>query len=201
MAKLIPYRPGTIRKPAFRKVKARKHQLLEEKGQLNLFNEKSDKEPIRLKQMRYLDPFEKAVAMDETDRAKARQLYLEAIEKDMFVADSWCNLGILEASDGQTIKAMDCFTKSLTKDPRHLESHYNLANMYFDAENFNLAITHYNLAIEIDPDFEEAFFNLALTNISVKDYQSAHQCLVKYIQLKRESDPDALVLLRLLKNQ
>ena len=94
------------------------------------------------------------------------------------------------ASKGETAKSIGAFTKALSLDPRHLEAHYNLANMYFDAGNFELAIVHFQVATEIDPNFSEAWYNLGLAFASNKQSKLALEAYLKYKKLSTSIKPD-----------
>ena len=135
----------------YKRVRGRKKIDLEEFGQLNLFNQIVEAKVIRLNA--HLSPFEEALLMDEQEQTSAKEAYWNAIKLSDCVADAYCNLGILESRDGETVKAIDSFTNALKFDPRHFEAHYNLANLYSDVGDLALARLHYELAIEIDPDF------------------------------------------------
>ena len=114
-----------------RELRAQGHSLrqieAELQGQLNLFRV----EPPRL--ARLLTPFEEALLLHERGDTKAAEHYLEAINEGDNVAEAYCNLGILNLERGQLSNALDNFTLSLKNDPRHVEAHYNLANLYYDA--------------------------------------------------------------------
>src|SRR5687767_12192897 len=111
-----------------------------------------------------LSAFEQALLCDERGDLSAADLYAKAIENQDCVADAFCNLGILESKKGYTAKAFDCFTTCLKHNPRHSEAHYNLANLYFEVNDFRLAQIHYEMAIEIDPEFANVYFNLGLVH-------------------------------------
>jgi len=115
--------------------------------------------------------------------SKAAELYEKAIEEGDCVADAYCNLGIIESQKGNTTKAFDCFTTSLKHDPRHSEAHYNLGNLYFDANDFRLAQMHYEMAAEVDPSFPNVYFNLALVQAINNDLTAAVSALTKYQEL------------------
>ena len=112
-----------------RELRAQGHSLrqveAELQGQLNLFRV----ETPRL--ARLLTPFEEALLLHERGDAAAAEHYVEAINEGDNVAEAYCNLGILNLERGQLSSALDNFTLSLKNDPRHVEAHYNLANLYF----------------------------------------------------------------------
>src|SRR5437773_3917947 len=142
--------------------------------------------------------FEQALMLDERGELKAAELYKKAIAEQDCVADAHCNLGIIESQKGNTIKAFDCFTTSLKHDPRHVEAHYNLGNLYFDVNDFRLAQVHYEMAAEVDPSFPNVYFNLALVQAINNDLASAKAALAKYQALV--SDDEARNAGELLQN-
>ena len=167
--------------------KARKNKLgkMEAEGQLNLFPRSSPK-IISLTDKSGL--FEQALLYDESENSKARKAYLEAIENNDRKADALCNLGILEAKDGQDIKAIDCFSKALIEDPRHFEAHFNLANIYFDNENYSLACLHYKTALEIEADDANTYFNLGLVQVLQGNVKEAIDSLSTYSKMVGTKD-------------
>jgi tetratricopeptide (TPR) repeat protein len=130
-----------------------------------------------------LSPFEQALMSDERGDARAAQLYTQAIDQQDCVADAFCNLGIIESENGNAAKAFDCFTTCLKQNPRHLEAHYNLANLYFDQNDYRLAQLHFELATQVDPNFANAYFNLALVQAINSDHTAALHTLGKYKQM------------------
>jgi tetratricopeptide (TPR) repeat protein len=161
-------------------------------GQLNLFRA----EVGRL--ARLLTPFEEALLLHEQGDPTAPQHYLEAINEGDNVAEAYCNLGIINLEQGQIARALDNFTLSLKSDPRHVEAHYNLANLYYDASDLQLAKLHYEAAAQIEPGFSLVYFNLSLVYHKLGDLAAASATLEKYRQLEPE-DEDIEVLNQLLK--
>jgi tetratricopeptide (TPR) repeat protein len=135
-----------------------------------------------------LSPFEQALMLDERGDHRAAALYEKAIDQQDCVPDALCNLGIIESQRGNTIKAFDCFTACLKHDPRHSEAHYNLANLYFDQNDFRLAQLHFEMAAEMEPAFANAFFNLALVLAINNEPERALSALNKYQELVSEEE-------------
>jgi len=130
-----------------------------------------------------LSPFEEALLLDECGDSGAEKAYRRAILEGDFVADAYCNLGIIESKAGKVSKAFDSFTKSLEHAPRHFEAHYNLGNLYFEGDNIRLARMHYELAIEINPDFPNLYFYLGLVLALMEETKSSIDALLKYQML------------------
>lgn len=167
-------------KLGYRRARKLKSKDLENEGQLNLFNS-AEVKVIQLPSR--FTPFEEALWLDERGDPGSQEAYLKAIIAEDCVADANCNLGILETQSGNTLKAFDYFTKCLKYEPRHLEAHYNLANLYFEQNDFRLARLHYEIAAEIEPDFPNIYYNLGLVYAMNEEYQDAFNALIKYKSL------------------
>jgi len=171
--------PGEATKLGFRRVR-RRGQRPDDPNQLDLFVAPT----ARISAFNpELSPFELALICDERGDARAEELYAKAIENQDCVADAFCNLGIIESRKGNAAKAFDCFTTSLKQDPRHSEAHYNLANLYFELNDFRLAQIHYEMAAEVDPSFANVYFNLALVQSINHDLAGAIKTLALYQEL------------------
>src|SRR5262249_19160544 len=129
-----------------------------------------------------------ALVLDERGDLKAADFYNKAIAEQDCVADAYCNLGIIESRNGNTARAVDCFTTSLKHEPRHLEAHYNLGNLYFDVNDLRLAQLHYEIATQMDPAFANVYFNLALVQAITNDLAAAVGTLSRYQQLVPENE-------------
>ncbi len=185
MAKVIHLdttRPSNL---GYKRAKKRKTRDLEKEGQLNLFLQPEAK-VIQLPS-RYT-PFEEALWLDEMGKPGAQEAYLKAIIAGDCEADANCNLGILETKSGNIVKAFDYFTKCLKFEPRHLEAHYNLGNLYFEENEYKLAKLHYEIAAEIDPEFPNIYFNLALVYAINEEFEDAVSALFKYKSLVSQQE-------------
>ena len=181
MAKVVKFPQPTPEKFGFKPVRKRKEGTSAPQKQLNLFA------GGRVVKLSNLTAFEEALILDEQSNPKARELYLKAVEEGDCIADAYCNLGIIESNGNNHSKAIDYFTQGLKHDPRHFEAHYNLANLYAEVGNLPLAKVHYQIAIELEPEFPNAHFNLGLTLAMLSEPKLAVQELYAY---KRLSDKD-----------
>jgi tetratricopeptide (TPR) repeat protein len=171
--------PGETTKLGYRRVRKNARRA-DDPNQLDLFIQP----PTRISDLSSgLTPFERALMCDERGDVQAAELYVKAIENHDCAADAFCNLGIIESKKGSTAKAFDCFTTSLKHDPRHSEAHYNLANLYFEVNDFRLAQIHYEMAAEMDPSFANVYFNLGLVQSINNELAVAIKTLTKYQQL------------------
>lgn len=160
---------------------------LEDYGQLNMFTTAPSEAKV-VSMQTHQSPFEQALYFDENNDDKAIEYYWKAINAGECVADAFCNLGILESGKENYIKAIDSFANCLKHDPRHFEAHYNLANVYSEVGDLALAKLHYELAIEIEPEFESAYYNLGLVMAMQKDFKGAIRILNTYRSLSTERE-------------
>lgn len=192
MGNILQFNAKPPTKLGFERVKKRKQGRPERRDQLNLFTVPPPAGTGGAAQIVHLapryGPFEEGLLLDERGDGRAQESYWRAIEEGDCVADAYCNLGVLESQAGRTAKAFDCFTKSLELDPRHLESHYNLANLYFEAGDLRLSKMHYEIAAEIEPEFVNTYFNLGLVHAMSEDFKSAVTALRKYKELASEEE-------------
>src|SRR5437660_7056151 len=156
-------------------------------GQMSLFR------PEGGQVARLLTPFEEALLLHEQGDTKATEFYVGAINEGDNVAEAFCNLGIIELDRGNTIGALENFTQSLKNDPRHVEAHYNLANLYYDAGDFPLARLHYEAATQIEPNFSLVYYNLALVYHRLNNVAGATQALTRYRDLEPGDEEIELV--------
>ena len=182
MAKVVKFPIQPPEKFGFRPVRKKRPISPEKPGQLNLFT------GGKIVKMNQLSTFEEALMLDEHGDERAKDLYLKAIIEFDSVPDAFCNLGIIESKLRRYSKAIDCFTLSLKEDPRHFESHYNLANLYAELGNMPLAKVHYQMSINIEPEFPNSYFNLGLTQAMTKEIEEAVQSLITYKRLASQDD-------------
>ena len=130
--------------------------------------------------------FLQALQSQERHEQNARALFLKAVEEGQYVADSYCNLGLLEFEAGRLAQAVDSLTLALKHDPRHFEGHYNLGNVYLDAGQYKLAQLHYEVAREIEPTYPNLSYNLGVAYGLQGDWARSHECFVTYAGLAPE---------------
>lgn len=190
MARIVKFPVSPPEKLGPKKVRRkRKGRDPEDFGQLNLFNQPTEEKLGRVISMSHADGFfEQALEMDGQNDQEAERYYLLAIKNKESEVDAYCNLGILKSQQKELAKSIDYLTKCLELDPRHFEAHYNLANVYSEMGNLPLAKTHYQVSINIDPDFPNSYYNLGLVLISLKQYKEAISVIDKYIALSPDND-------------
>ncbi len=74
------------------------------------------------------------------------------------------------------------------------KEHWMRGNSLFDESKFDEAIAEYGKALEIDKDYASAYFNRALNNVILKNFDAAKKDLQSVMELEPKS-PDAPLLL------
>src|SRR4051812_18301569 len=93
--------PGDATRLGYSRVRKRSRRT-DDPNQLDLFLPT----PARISNFApALSPFEQALLCDERGDVQAAELYARAIENQDCVADSFCNLGIIESKKGNTARA------------------------------------------------------------------------------------------------
>ncbi len=184
---VFPGKPPT--KFGFKRVQKRTRKRFDP-NQLDLFSTPSGNV---LHLPKTIGRFEEALLLDERGDPKAVDAYWTAISQGDCVDDAYCNLGILESQQGRTAKAFDCFTKSLKADPRHFETHYNLANQYFETGDLVLARVHYEIAAEIQPGYPNTQFNLGLVHALDGEFGRAVEAFTRYRDMAPKKEIDKVV--------
>lgn len=165
-----------------------KNRAKADQHQLDLFAEG------RVLQLHSKSAFEEALIKDEQgDNEAASKLYHKAIEEENHAADAYCNLGILMSRENKPVKAIHYLTLSLKHNSRHLEAHFNLANVYTDEGNLELGKLHYEVCIQLDPSFSNSYFNLGLTLAASQEYEQAIEVLKKYREIAPAEDQKSAV--------
>ena len=65
--------------------------------------------------------------------------------------------------------AIKIYEELLTQDIKSSQLYYNLANSYYRNDQIGLAILNYNKALKLEPNFEDAEFNLEVAKLKTID--------------------------------
>lgn len=181
MSRIVRFPLNSSQKFGLHKAKNRRKPNLEDFGQLNLFDtNQSDGKVVSIHKVENF--FERALELDEQHNARAAYFYELAIKNDQSAADAYCNLGIIKAANSDHAGSVDCFTKCLEMNPRHVEAHYNLANVYTELGDIQLAKSHYQISIKLDPEFPDNYYNLSLVLVSLEQYDEAVDMVYQFIE-------------------
>ncbi len=141
--------------------------------------------------------FQQALEMDELGSPQTEDLYMTAVADGDCAPDALCNLGLLKLREGNRSGAFDCYTRALQHNPRHFESHYNLACFYLESRALDLAQLHLEICACLDPGrLPQVHLDLGVILTLKEEYDLAQQHLVSFKELSggaEASKADALL--------
>jgi tetratricopeptide (TPR) repeat protein len=105
--------------------------------------------------------------------------------------NSWNNLGILAAREGNYVQAIDSFQRALQIDPEHSIALQNLGSAYRQKKDWPQAKSALERALMLNPDDPEANYSLGMVYAQQNDADQAYLYLQKAITL-RPAYPEAL---------
>lgn len=105
--------------------------------------------------------FERALALESEQPAKACDAYWRAIQSDARHLDAYVNLGRLLHERGKLQEAEAVYREALDHCGPDATLLYNLAVLQEDLRQPREAIASYRAAVHADPDLADAHFNLA----------------------------------------
>jgi tetratricopeptide (TPR) repeat protein/peroxiredoxin len=134
----------------------------------------------------YLDQQKNAAARESFERAlKLRASYPGTL------ANSWNNLGLLDAREGRTDEAVSYFQKALKLSPDHRIALDNLGSVYRQQKRWDDARKTYERALEVNSNDADANYGLGMVFAQNDDTARAFDSLQKALKL-RPVYPEAL---------
>eukprot|EP00889_Picochlorum_renovo_P000760 jgi/Picre1/27790/NNA_000754.t1 len=128
---------------------------------------------------------------------------IEALEHSLKIlpdfADAWADLGCVRITTGNKEEATRCFNMALASDERHIEAHFNLANILRERSLPEEAIKHYDAVLDQEPDHTRSLLGKAVALCMLPDSRGdgghrrqAAACLRKCLELCSEDDMIAI---------
>jgi tetratricopeptide (TPR) repeat protein len=136
-----------------------------------------------------------SVYLKQQKNAQARASFEEAVKGAAAYPDTlpnaWNNLGLLDARDGRTDRAIECFQQALRASPDYWTALENLGNAYRQQKRWEEARATLERAVAGRPRDAEANYSLAMVFAQTDDTAKASQFLQKALEL-RPAYPEAL---------
>lgn len=110
-------------------------------------------------------------------------------------ADAWADLGCVRITTGNKEEATRCFNMALASDEKHIEAHFNLANILRERSLPEEAIKHYDAVLDQEPEHTRSLLGKAVALCMLPDSRGdgghrrqAAACLRKCLELCSEDD-------------
>lgn len=91
-------------------------------------------------------------------------------------------VGMTQAQETQTVSQASSLTLDNRTDTERIDFLLNVANVYFEDNDYKSAVSAYERILEIDPEHKQARYIIAHVYISAKQYEKAEALLLKLIE-------------------
>lgn len=125
--------------------------------------------------------------------------YQQAIDKAKAAADAvmqakgLASIGEVHLRQNDFKTAQEFFKQSLELNPKDEVLAYNVAEIYFNNQKVDDAITYYTLATQIKPEWGAAHQKLGYAYLNKADYQKAVASFRKFLEVEPNSDQAPVV--------
>jgi len=124
--------------------------------------------------------FQTAIELLEADRSSDAENYLKARE---------IYSKALVGRAGQVVttslpEAETMLRKAVEVNPKNVEAHFSLAQIYTRSKQYALAIDAYQNAVTLNPKLSDAFFNLGFIYATTGMYDDAEKLFTRVVQLE-----------------
>ena len=114
---------------------------------------------------------------------QAKDLAKEALKTLSRSARLYMQLGIEEDAIGESDSARQHYSKSIELDPSNPESHYLLGDfLYREGNDYSRAVELFEKAVELAPDFTDAYLRMGSALINLGKYSEAEGALEKGVK-------------------
>jgi tetratricopeptide (TPR) repeat protein len=152
-------------------------------------NSTGDKEKIGAETWNYLG----ILYFRKKDYNQALEAYRQSIRKDPGIARTYNNLGTLYLTQFVQTRdsrhrdhAVEAFNKALEIDPRLVSALNGRGSAYKFSNRIQESLKDWQTAISIKPDFIDAYFNIGITYLQLKEKKRAldyfNRCKEKFYQ-------------------
>lgn len=117
--------------------------------------------------------------------------HLKIVSEDIFYQNQEAasiNLGLAYFGKGDYPKALSVLRAVVINNPRNFRARVNLGKVYFALDKVELAIMEYKRSIEINKDYANAYYNLALACLKAKDNKAALAAFREVLRIAPDSE-------------
>ena len=133
-----------------------------------------------------MDWFEVGCGLDSDPASydRAIEAYRNAVRLDPVFADAHCNLGAALYNKGDRAEARSSFNTCLQLQSGHVEARFNLANLFEEEGQQEMALAHYLAALEGDPLYADIHVSLALLYEKLDRVSDGRRHWRRYLQIE-----------------
>ena len=145
------------------------YQHLEKKSE----EQKQQLPQVNTKQLTTNDIREQAKFLYNSNDIKTSLALYNKIPEQEKLSEDWFIISNIAQDNNRTDDAIFYLKKAIETDNKNYKAHYNLGNLYFNAEKYNMALDEYRKALKIKKDFAYAYYNKGCCYLKKKSYFNA----------------------------
>lgn len=89
------------------------------------------------------------------------------------ISDDWLILANISQDKDKIVDAVFYLKKAIQADEKNYKAHYNLGNLYYYDNKFNMALNEYKKVLKIKKDFAYAYYNKGCCYLKKKSWFNA----------------------------
>lgn len=89
------------------------------------------------------------------------------------ISDDWLILANISQDKNKEVDAVFYLKKAIQADEKNYKAHYNLGNMYYYDNKYNMALNEYRKVLRIKKDFAYAYYNKGCCYLKKKSWFNA----------------------------
>lgn len=115
------------------------------------------------------------------------QTHIMTIPEEQRNAFDYYLIGLTSDKTGD--EGLWAYKKAINLDENYYQAYYNIANIYYEREDYAQAANYYRLAVKKNDKFAYGHFNLGCTYLKLQDYNQARKSFESAIKLNSQ-EPD-----------
>lgn len=120
---------------------------------------------------------------------QARTIFTTLMKKRPQLAGPWANLALIDITDNHLDQAKEKLDKAISLDPGMFQAYNLLGYLEKRKGNINKALGYYLKAIDTNPDYAIAHYNVALLyDIYFQDIPEAIKHYKRYLEINKNQD-------------
>jgi tetratricopeptide (TPR) repeat protein len=127
-------------------------------------------------------------AMRARDYATAIEQLNSATQKFPQEADAWFRLGLAYAADGQVDASIAAYERTAELDPEQAKARNNIANAHFRRGEYGTALSWYEQALAIQPDYLLAQFHRGWVLRQFSRHEEAERSFRQCLEQRPKND-------------
>lgn len=121
------------------------------------------------------------------NRLSEAQNHIMSIPEEQRSAYDYYLIGLTSNKYGD--EGISAYKKAISLDEDFYQAYYNIANIYYEREDYVQAVNYYRLAVKKNDKFAYGYFNLGCTYLKLQDYNQARKSFESAIKINSQ-EPD-----------